>query len=164
MLVLSLAAAQIKTGLRRGVINIRFFFFFNDTATTEIYTLSLHDALPICWFNNFNNTSSDWQNRNQFGGRLGGPLVKNKTFFFFLIDEQRFFDKENFVGTVLTDQARQGNFRYFPGVDARNAQQLSATVDRNGNPILIADPATPTSINLFSYDPNRTGNDPTGSI
>src|SRR3712207_7183123 len=24
-------------------------FFFNDTATTEIYTLSLHDALPICW-------------------------------------------------------------------------------------------------------------------
>src|SRR3712207_7212219 len=29
------------------------FFFFNDTATTEIYTLSLHDALPIsdCWRN-----------------------------------------------------------------------------------------------------------------
>src|SRR5215469_18533916 len=30
-----------------------FFFFFNDTATTEIYTLSLHDALPI-------STSSRW--------------------------------------------------------------------------------------------------------
>src|SRR5256885_5210391 len=31
-----------------------FFFFFNDTATTEIYTLSLHDALPIwlAWANN----------------------------------------------------------------------------------------------------------------
>src|ERR1044071_10469493 len=28
-----------------------FFFFFNDTATTEIYTLSLHDALPI--YNDF---------------------------------------------------------------------------------------------------------------
>src|SRR3712207_6878530 len=27
---------------------VRYFFFFNDTATTEIYTLSLHDALPIC--------------------------------------------------------------------------------------------------------------------
>src|SRR2546423_2900490 len=27
-----------------------FFFFFNDTATTEIYTLSLHDALPISKF------------------------------------------------------------------------------------------------------------------
>src|SRR3989441_6075756 len=29
---------------------ISLFFFFNDTATTEIYTLSLHDALPICRF------------------------------------------------------------------------------------------------------------------
>src|SRR2546426_2284178 len=29
------------------LILIFFFFFFNDTATTEIYTLSLHDALPI---------------------------------------------------------------------------------------------------------------------
>src|SRR5256885_13246298 len=28
----------------------RLFFFFNDTATTEIYTLSLHDALPISAF------------------------------------------------------------------------------------------------------------------
>src|SRR5438874_10247979 len=28
-------------------LHIVFFFFFNDTATTEIYTLSLHDALPI---------------------------------------------------------------------------------------------------------------------
>src|SRR6266480_2909298 len=28
-------------------ITYSFFFFFNDTATTEIYTLSLHDALPI---------------------------------------------------------------------------------------------------------------------
>src|SRR3712207_9231630 len=32
------------------------FFFFNDTATTEIYTLSLHDALPIC-------CSSGWAGR-----------------------------------------------------------------------------------------------------
>src|SRR2546427_12940846 len=30
------------------VAMVCFFFFFNDTATTEIYTLSLHDALPIC--------------------------------------------------------------------------------------------------------------------
>src|SRR2546430_3938569 len=32
--------------------SIFFFFFFNDTATTEIYTLSLHDALPI-WHRHF---------------------------------------------------------------------------------------------------------------
>src|SRR3712207_8409856 len=29
------------------ILRFRVFFFFNDTATTEIYTLSLHDALPI---------------------------------------------------------------------------------------------------------------------
>src|SRR3989442_15063699 len=29
------------------LVPLLFFFFFNDTATTEIYTLSLHDALPI---------------------------------------------------------------------------------------------------------------------
>src|SRR5258708_23888420 len=33
-----------------------FFFFFNDTATTEIYTLSLHDALPI----SSNSSFSGW--------------------------------------------------------------------------------------------------------
>src|SRR5260370_37001579 len=36
----------------RGIQESLSFFFFNDTATTEIYTLSLHDALPI---------SSRWQ-------------------------------------------------------------------------------------------------------
>src|SRR5436190_10679323 len=30
------------------LLSFYFFFFFNATATTEIYTLSLHDALPIC--------------------------------------------------------------------------------------------------------------------
>src|SRR2546429_4126018 len=32
----------------KSPFEIILFFFFNDTATTEIYTLSLHDALPIC--------------------------------------------------------------------------------------------------------------------
>src|SRR2546422_11292768 len=35
----------------RGFLLLFHFFFFNDTATTEIYTLSLHDALPISTMN-----------------------------------------------------------------------------------------------------------------
>ena len=35
-------------GVGGGGGGVGCFFFFNDTATTEIYTLSLHDALPIC--------------------------------------------------------------------------------------------------------------------
>src|SRR2546429_2510123 len=34
--------------MRSWLSCVTLFFFFNDTATTEIYTLSLHDALPIC--------------------------------------------------------------------------------------------------------------------
>src|SRR2546422_8862113 len=33
--------------IQYAATSLFFFFFFNDTATTEIYTLSLHDALPI---------------------------------------------------------------------------------------------------------------------
>src|SRR5215475_1214228 len=41
--------SQLVTSKGSGLMNLYFgpFFFFNDTATTEIYTLSLHDALPI---------------------------------------------------------------------------------------------------------------------
>src|SRR6185312_13526017 len=39
---------QVRIEMRcAAVYRLVFFFFFNDTATTEIYTLSLHDALPI---------------------------------------------------------------------------------------------------------------------
>ena len=41
----------------RDEIENFFFFFFNDAATTEIYTLSLHDALPILY--NFNLDHAD---------------------------------------------------------------------------------------------------------
>src|SRR5688572_31054360 len=55
-----------------------FFFFFTDTATTEIYTLSLHDALPICirnigrtgpecgWPPGPRRLRKDWDSRSQF--------------------------------------------------------------------------------------------------
>src|ERR1043165_10269348 len=39
--------ARLSEAPSRRSLFSAFFFFFNDTATTEIYTLSLHDALPI---------------------------------------------------------------------------------------------------------------------
>src|SRR2546427_6663728 len=61
------------------------FFFFNDTATTEIYTLSLHDALPICNdildARGFFNTGKPPLRQNEFGGTFGGPIKKDKTQF-----------------------------------------------------------------------------------
>ena len=37
------------------------------------------------WNNNFQGVGKDYYNGNQFGGRVGGPIIKNKTFFFFLL-------------------------------------------------------------------------------
>src|SRR3989337_1357286 len=45
----TVAVPDLGAGFR-SVVSL-FFFFFNDTATTEIYTLSLHDALPISRLN-----------------------------------------------------------------------------------------------------------------
>src|SRR5262249_5387836 len=87
------------------------------------------------WNNNFQGVPKDYYNGNQFGGRVGGPVIKNKTFFFFLFDGQRYLTKSYFTGAVLTEQARQGIFRFYPGVQNGNAQANTPTVDRSGNPV-----------------------------
>jgi hypothetical protein len=121
------------------------------------------------WFSNFRGIKPDYLNRNQFGGRLGGPIVKNKSFFFVLFEGQRIAQRRSVVGPVLTAQARQGIFRYFPGVQNGNAISNTPTVDLSGNPIK---PAGATgdlaSFNVFvrpngtPYDPLRPGFDQSG--
>src|SRR2546426_6493902 len=49
---------------------LSFFFFFNDTATTEIYTLSLHDALPI------SDEENDDAQENQQHRRIGDVRLR----------------------------------------------------------------------------------------
>src|SRR2546427_7315030 len=58
------------------------FFFFNDTATTEIYTLSLHDALPICNGINREARSSRWSSSGAWrrpGTRIAWRLDRKST-------------------------------------------------------------------------------------
>ena len=52
-------------------VGVWFFFFFNDTATTEIYTLSLHDALPISQVPNGCGGSLLYPT----GGKTSSPLI-----------------------------------------------------------------------------------------
>src|SRR3712207_7974137 len=47
------------------------YFFFNDTATTEIYTLSLHDALPI-------SSSEGWDDRRVMNEVWRGPALLSR--------------------------------------------------------------------------------------
>src|SRR6266403_3161847 len=64
-----------------------FFFFFNDTATTEIYTLSLHDALPIFCLHNAESFIA--QDSGGFFGNGARPQRK--------IDETRACDYRRFA-------------------------------------------------------------------
>lgn len=85
-----------------------------------------------------------WINRNQVTGSLGGPIIKNKTFFFVLWDQQFERQRQTVRPVVLTDCARNGVFRYWSGWANGNTQQAATTlganptiasVDSSGNPL-----------------------------
>lgn len=92
----------------------------------------------------WNPTKPDWSNTHQFTGSYGGPLVKNKTFFFALWDMALVNGRTNQNPVVLTPCARNGIFRYFDNWNNGNALQVTqsttatpliAVVDGLGNPV-----------------------------
>jgi hypothetical protein len=117
------------------------------------------------WINNFNGVDKDYRNANQLGGRLGGPVIRNKTFFFFLFEGQRFVTKGQFTGNVLTEEARRGNFRFFPGVQNGNILSNNPVVDVFGNPITPQNAQGPLeTVSVFNRDPRRPGMDRSGWV
>ncbi len=92
-------------------------------------------------------TQPNWSNENQVTLSLGGPIVRNKTFFFALYDRNLHNQRTLETGTVLTDTARQGIFRYWEGWNNGNAAAARpadnsatattiASVDFAGNPLV----------------------------
>src|SRR5207237_630285 len=63
-------SGQVQLSTRSGTNKFKGSLFWTNRN-------SLLDASN--WFNNFNGVGKDYVNKNQFGGRLGGPIVKNKT-------------------------------------------------------------------------------------
>lgn len=90
--------------------------------------------------------------RNQFGGSLGGPIRKGKTFIFGTAEWQRQIAQSIENRIVYTPSARTGVFRY-----NKSGANSAALVDSKGN--LIVNPATIGTIDLTTVDPSRRGLD-----
>ena len=117
------------------------------------------------WFNNLRGEPRDALILNQFGGRLGGPVIRDRSFFHFTYEGIRERTADTVTAVTYTGAARDGMFRFFPGVQNGNANAAVPTVDLLGNAIR---PAGATgdlqTVNVFGRDPNRLGFDRTGTI
>jgi hypothetical protein len=108
------------------------------------------------WANNFLGIGKEMFVQNIYGGSVGGPIKKNKTFFFANWQELRAIRNITSTATVLTKEARQGLFRYVAGGRNYPAGTPQASVDFSGNPIVPV-----STYNMVTSDPLRIGLDPT---
>ena len=92
-----------------------------------------------------------------FGGSLGGPIIKNRTFFFTNLQLLRTSQSISRTRTVLTQQARQGLFRYAIGRRNDPAGTSTAVVDAGGN---VLPGITLGTYNIIANDPAGLGLDP----
>jgi hypothetical protein len=151
---------------------------------------------PNSWQNNRTQPTRiepSWANINQLTFAAGGPVVRNKTFFYALWDMNFNRQRQIVYSAVLTPCAKNGIFRYFDGVNngafgaatVGGATPTTAVVDVNGNPLPPTPGAPLRHISVFgpvtfsggapnadcsngtvsgSWDQFRTRKDPTGFV
>jgi hypothetical protein len=110
------------------------------------------------WQNNIDNLGKAQLEQNIFGGGVGGPVIKNKTFFFAEVQALRARSSSSVTRTVFTSEARLGNLRYVKGGRNQPAGNPSASVDANGNPLPGLSIGT---YSVVANDPQHIGLDPT---
>jgi hypothetical protein len=110
------------------------------------------------WENNLTGLGKRQFVQNIYGGSIGGPVIKNKTFFFY--NQQRLVANETRARDrlVYTQAARSGNWRFVQGGRNGAAGTANAAVDPSGN--VLPGKAIGT-YNIFTSDPLRLGIDPT---
>ena len=108
------------------------------------------------WQNNFNRIGKEQFVQNIYGGSIGGPIKKNRTFYFANWQELRAIRNVTSQATVLTAEARAGNFRFVPGGRNLPAGVANASVNAAGAPLVPV-----TTYNIVTSDPLRAGLDPT---
>jgi len=168
-----LAPVDAETGRGAGQVQILTRSGTNTYQGSAVWNVQNSALNANTWNNNRTGADKTWFNRQQLSVNYAGPIIKNKTFFFALFDGQRMYSRENVLASVLTNEARQGNFRYFPGVVngpadspvTGGANPSAPVVDVLGNPIR---PAAATdnlkTFSVFGLDPLRPGFDKTGYV
>lgn len=135
---------------------------FHGSAVDNLHNTVLN---ANTWSNNRSGIARSVTVGNDVTGTLGGPVIKNKTFFFAFFQANINRSNSGVTSTTLTDQARQGIFRFYPGVVNNNALANNPTVDQSGNPLTPVGAAGPLqSVSLFGRDPSRLGPDSTGIV
>jgi len=159
--------AQIQISTRSGTNR------YSGSATWRVHNTALDSNT---WTNNHtpftdpgtgvvrNSTPLDWANRHSYTLSFGGPIVKNKTFFFASWDQQLNYSRTHINSLVFTDTGRMGIYRYFPGWNPWNpftvqnpitgsaTTQVAPSVDLYGKPV---PPPTNSTLTCFSVFGNQ---------
>jgi Carboxypeptidase regulatory-like domain/TonB dependent receptor len=113
----------------------------------DVYEFYRNSQVDARYF--FNNGAQPAFHRNQFGGTIGGPIRKNKTFFFGYFEGLRQATPATFVGTMPSEAERTGDFSALLGAP-------TGQVDALGRPILagaIYNPFSTRQITAGQVDP-----------
>jgi hypothetical protein len=110
------------------------------------------------WENNTNKVGKRQFVQQIPGFSLGGPIRKNKTFFFVNMQWLRTHETGTFTSSVYTAQARKGIYRYVIGGRNQPAGLATSSVDAAGNPLPGLNIGT---YDVLANDPQHLGQDPT---
>ncbi len=142
------AGGQVELVTRSGTNKMSgtAYEFLRDTALDANSYFNKREGLP-----------KEQLKRNQFGGALGGPIQRDRAFFFVNYDGMRRTQETSQLVTVPTESLRNGVFRFVtqacPGQTA--ARNLPTCVDASGNPQVPV-----SSYDFARNDPRRIGLDP----
>ena len=138
--------AQVQITTRSGTNR------YSGSATWNIRNSALD---PNTWANNrqVDPTTGkapqrDWTNDNEYSLSYGGPIFRNKTFFYALWNQRIRKEREQVNGIVLTDTARLGIFRFYDGWNPGNADAVETVIT----------PTTPTNVLRIARAVDALGN------
>jgi hypothetical protein len=159
--------AQIQISTRSGTNR------YAGSATWRVHNTALDSNT---WTNNHtpftdpstgqirNSTPLNWANRHEYTVSYGGPIIRNKTFFFASWDQQLSYSRAHLNSVVFSDTARMGIYRYFEGWNPANpitvqtpitgnpATQVAPSVDIFGN---LTPPPNGAPLRCFSVFGNQ---------